>query len=213
MAQCKPSRRRQPWRRRVRLPLRACGAFRNLEGLVEGAAALFGRLQIRSPKKTPAFCRPTAPALGGHVLLRFVLAARRLALSFRLRRRCLQRSVPSIGPPAPDGAQAAADLTGAGAAGLAAAQAFRLQLPQDAAERGPTKSQPKASQKPTKSQPESQLEASQKPTNRRILNPKSVVPWSFSVAYCSQFRCDTELMTQYVCAVYAEYKLSFSITY
>ena len=33
-----------------------------------------------------------------------------------------------------DGAQAAADLIGAGAAGLAAAQAFRSQLPQDAAE-------------------------------------------------------------------------------
>ena len=33
-----------------------------------------------------------------------------------------------------DGAQAAADLTGVGAAGLAAAQAFRSQLPQDAAE-------------------------------------------------------------------------------
>ena len=32
-----------------------------------------------------------------------------------------------------DGAQAAADLIGAGAAGLAAAQAFRSQLPQDAA--------------------------------------------------------------------------------
>ena len=32
------------------------------------------------------------------------------------------------------GAQAAADLIGAGAAGLAAAQAFRSQLPQDAAE-------------------------------------------------------------------------------
>ena len=35
---------------------------------------------------------------------------------------------------AADGAQAAADLVGAGAAGLAAAQAFRSQLPQDAAE-------------------------------------------------------------------------------
>ena len=35
---------------------------------------------------------------------------------------------------AADGAQAAADLIGAGAAGLAAAQAFRSQLPQDAAE-------------------------------------------------------------------------------
>ena len=34
---------------------------------------------------------------------------------------------------AADGAQAAADRTGAGAAGLAAAQAFRSQLPQDAA--------------------------------------------------------------------------------
>ena len=34
---------------------------------------------------------------------------------------------------AADGAQAAADLIGAGAAGLAAAQAFRSQLPQDAA--------------------------------------------------------------------------------
>ena len=33
-----------------------------------------------------------------------------------------------------DGAQAAADLVGAGAAGLAAVQAFRSQLPQDAAE-------------------------------------------------------------------------------
>ena len=33
-----------------------------------------------------------------------------------------------------DGAQAAADLIGAGAAGLAAAQVFRSQLPQDAAE-------------------------------------------------------------------------------
>ena len=33
-----------------------------------------------------------------------------------------------------DGAQAAANLVGAGAAGLAAAQAFRSQLPQDAAE-------------------------------------------------------------------------------
>ena len=33
-----------------------------------------------------------------------------------------------------DGAQTAADLIGAGAAGLAAAQAFRSQLPQDAAE-------------------------------------------------------------------------------
>ena len=33
-----------------------------------------------------------------------------------------------------DGAQAAADLVGAGAAGLAAAQAFRSQLPQNAAE-------------------------------------------------------------------------------
>ena len=33
-----------------------------------------------------------------------------------------------------DGAQAAADLIGAGAVGLAAAQAFRSQLPQDAAE-------------------------------------------------------------------------------
>ena len=41
------------------------------------------------------------------------------------------------GPPSrstADGAQAAADLIGAGAAGLAAAQAFRSQLPQDAAE-------------------------------------------------------------------------------
>ena len=35
---------------------------------------------------------------------------------------------------AADGAQAAADLVGAGAAGLAAVQAFRSQLPQDAAE-------------------------------------------------------------------------------
>ena len=35
---------------------------------------------------------------------------------------------------AADGAQAAADLVGAGAAGLTAAQAFRSQLPQDAAE-------------------------------------------------------------------------------
>ena len=35
---------------------------------------------------------------------------------------------------AADGAQAAADLVGAGAVGLAAAQAFRSQLPQDAAE-------------------------------------------------------------------------------
>ena len=35
---------------------------------------------------------------------------------------------------AADGAQAAADLAGAGAAGLAAVQAFRSQLPQDAAE-------------------------------------------------------------------------------
>ena len=39
------------------------------------------------------------------------------------------------GPPSiTDGAQAAADLIGAGAAGLVAAQAFRSQLPQDAAE-------------------------------------------------------------------------------
>ena len=36
--------------------------------------------------------------------------------------------------PCEEGAQAAADLVGAGAAGLAAAQAFRSQLPQDAAE-------------------------------------------------------------------------------
>ena len=48
----------------------------------------------------------------------------------RLARRYQARFVED----AADGAQAAADVIGAGAAGLAAAQAFRSQLPQDAAE-------------------------------------------------------------------------------
>ena len=74
---------------------------------------------------------------------------------------------------AADGAQAAADLVGAGAAGLAAVQAFRSQLPQDAAEYVRLNALPRPGPQPQPPRPSSGLPGRPGLCAGRVLQPRA----------------------------------------